>query len=213
MQGDPVSLTNESMKLLKLSLACALLAGPFSFQTHVRAEEENEKADKKSNHPIVEFTVPSGTFQVELYPEHAPKHVERMLTLVEEGFYDGIRFHRVEEGILVQAGDPLSKKQLDPPVGSGGSDYPNLPLEVTEELKHQAGTLAAARKPMPDSANSQFYICLQPIPSLNMQYSIYGQVIGDGLDVVKEIRRGDAIENAKVVRGASAKPDDKENPE
>ena len=122
-----------------------------------------------------------GRVVMELRPDLAPKHVERITTLVKEGFYDGIVFHRVIDGFMAQTGDPTG-------TGMGGSDYPDLPAEFSEE-KHVRGTLSMARSMNPDSANSQFFIMFDDSPHLDGQYSIWGQVT-EGMDLVDTIKRG-----------------------
>lgn len=144
--------------------------------------------------PIVRIEVPAGDVYLELFPDAAPKHVERILLLAGEGFYDGILFHRIVPNFVAQVGDPKTKKGLNVPgAGSGGSTYPNLPLEVNRAYKNQRGSLAAARTNDPNSANSQFYIVLKDAPHLDMQYTVFGRVIGDGMTVVDQIKLGDAL--------------------
>ena len=144
--------------------------------------------------PIIRLDVPAGSIYLALFPDAAPKHTERILTLVEEGFYDGIRFHRIVPGFVAQVGDPKSRDNVDAPgVGSGGSKYGNLPLEVNRAYKNERGSLAMARTNDPNSANSQFYIVLQNAPHLDMQYTVFGKVLDDGMSVVDKIKMGDAI--------------------
>ena len=149
-------------------------------------------ADRKD--PIIRVDVPAGSLYLTLFPDAAPKHVERILKLAEEGFYNGIRFHRIVPGFVAQVGDPKTKKGMDGPgIGSGGSDYPDLPLEVSKAYKNERGSLAAARTSDPDSANSQFYVVLQNAPHLDMQYTVFGKVLDDGMTIVDKIKMGDAI--------------------
>ena len=151
--------------------------------------------------PIIRLDVEAGSIYCTLFPDAAPKHVERILTLIDEGFYDGIRFHRIVPDFVAQVGDPKSKAGVDGPgVGSGGSKYGNLPLEVNRAYKNARGTLAMARTNDPNSANSQFYIVLKNAPHLDMQYTVFGQVLDNGMDVVDKIKRGDAMHAAIVKR-------------
>ena len=144
--------------------------------------------------PVVRIDLPAGPVYLGLFPDAAPKHVERILKLAEEGFYNGIRFHRIVPKFVAQVGDPKSKENVDAPgVGSGGSKYPDLPLEVNKAYKNERGSLAAARTNDPDSANSQFYIVLENAPHLDMQYTVFGKVLGEGMTVVDQIKRGDAM--------------------
>ena len=145
--------------------------------------------------PIIRVTTDRGTFYAQLFTDVAPRHAERIIRLVEEGFYDGIRFHRIEPRFVAQVGDPKSRAGVDAPgVGSGGSQYPDLPLEVSRAYQNVRGTLAAARTNDPNSANSQFYIVLEDAPHLDMQYTVFGRVLDDGMSVVDQIRKGDAMQ-------------------
>ena len=123
-----------------------------------------------------------GRVVIQLFPEIAPKHVERIKKLAREGFYDGTVFHRVIDGFMAQGGDPTG-------TGTGGSKYDDLPAEFTNKRRFLRGTVGAARTANPNSANSQFYIMFQPAPHLDGQYTIWGQVIS-GMEHVDNIKRG-----------------------
>ena len=123
-----------------------------------------------------------GRVVIELLPDLAPRHVERVKTLARQGFYDGIVFHRVIEGFMAQGGDPTG-------TGTGGSDLGNLPAEFTRQRGFVRGTVGAARTANPNSANSQFYIMFAPAPHLDGQYTIWGQVT-EGMEFVDNIKRG-----------------------
>ena len=128
-----------------------------------------------------------GIVVVELYPAVAPKTVENFEKLAKQGFYNGLTFHRVVADFVVQGGDPDG-------TGTGGPGY-TVPGEISKTEKHLRGTLATARtgdevNPERKSSGSQFYICLQPQPSLDAGYTIFGGVI-KGMDVVDQIQRGD----------------------
>ena len=125
-----------------------------------------------------------GKVLVKLRPDLAPKHVERVKQLAKEGFYDGLKFHRVIGGFMAQTGDPSG-------TGSGGSNYPDLPAEFTPE-PYKRGTVGAARTADPNSANSQFFICFDDsgCSSLTGQYTVWGQVI-EGMDNVDKISKGE----------------------
>ncbi len=151
--------------------------------------------------PVIRIDVPAGSFYCTLFPDVAPKHVERTLLLADEGFYDGIRFHRIVPKFVAQVGDPKTKNGLEGPgIGSGGSKYPDLPLEVSRAYKNERGSLAAARTSDPNSANSQFYIVLENAPHLDMQYTVFGKVLDDGMKVVDQIKRGDAMQMGVIKR-------------
>jgi cyclophilin family peptidyl-prolyl cis-trans isomerase len=120
---------------------------------------------------------------IQLRPDLAPKHVERIKQLVAEGFYDNTPFHRVIEGFMAQGGDPTG-------TGTGGSKYPDLQSEFTRAAKFVRGTVGAARSASPHSANSQFYIMFAPAPHLDGQYTIWGQVT-EGMEHIDQIQRGE----------------------
>ena len=122
-----------------------------------------------------------GIVTIEMKPEVAPNHVARIKELVNSGFYDGLKFHRVIAGFMAQTGDPLGN-------GTGGSGK-NLNAEFNNE-RHIRGTLSMARAQDPNSADSQFFICLDDAPHLNGQYTVWGQVI-DGMEYVDGIKKGE----------------------
>ncbi len=123
-----------------------------------------------------------GKVVIELRPDLAPKHVERIKTLARRGFYDGIKFHRVIEGFMAQTGCPKG-------TGTGGSDLPNLPAEFNAE-PHVRGVCSMARSSSPNSANSQFFICFDDATFLDRQYTAWGKVI-EGMDNVDKLARGE----------------------
>lgn len=123
-----------------------------------------------------------GRVVIELRPDLAPKHVQRVKALVAEGFYNGLAFHRVITGFMAQTGDPNGD-------GTGGSKYPDLPAEFSSE-PFKRGTIGAARLGNnPNSANSQFFICFEDASHLNRNYTIWGQVI-EGMEFVDRIKKG-----------------------
>ena len=123
-----------------------------------------------------------GKVVIALRPDLAPKHVERIKQLARENFYDGIAFHRVIEGFMAQTGCPQGR-------GTGQSKHPNLPAEFNKE-KHVRGVCSMARSSMPNSANSQFFICFDAASFLDGQYTAWGKVI-DGMDNVDKLARGE----------------------
>ncbi len=129
---------------------------------------------------VIETT--KGKITIELRPDLAPKHVERIKTLAKEGFYDGIKFHRVIAGFMAQTGCPQSQ-------GTGKSSYPNLKAEFNAE-PHVRGVCSMARSSMPDSANSQFFICLDDSRFLDKQYTVWGKVT-EGMDAVDKLAKGE----------------------
>ena len=121
-----------------------------------------------------------GQVVIEMLPDFAPKHVERIKELVRQKFYDGVVFHRVIEGFMAQGGDPTG-------TGTGGSGQ-NLDAEFSD-AQHVRGTLSMARSQNPNSADSQFFICFAEAPHLNGQYTVWGRVV-DGMEFVDQIKRG-----------------------
>jgi peptidylprolyl isomerase len=126
----------------------------------------------------------TGKVLIQLRPDLAPKHVERIKMLAREKFYDNVKWHRVINGFMAQTGDPKG-------VGIGGSKYPDLPAEFTPE-PYKRGTVGAARTQNPNTANSQFFICFNDMGcrSLTGQYTVWGQVIA-GMEHVDQITRGE----------------------
>jgi peptidyl-prolyl cis-trans isomerase B (cyclophilin B) len=131
---------------------------------------------------ILETT--KGRVVIELRPDLAPKHVERIKTLAKQGFYDGVVFHRVIDGFMAQTGDPTG-------TGSGGSDLPDLKAEFNAE-PHVRGVCSMARTNAPNSANSQFFIVFDDARFLDKQYTVWGKVI-EGMENVDKIKRGEPV--------------------
>jgi peptidylprolyl isomerase len=122
-----------------------------------------------------------GRVVIELFPNIAPKMVERVKTLTKQGFYDRLKFHRVITGFMAQTGDPTG-------TGSGGSKLANVKAEFSS-TPFKRGTLGAARTDQPDTANSQFFICFEEASHLNGKYTAFGQVI-EGMQFVDRIKKG-----------------------
>lgn len=139
---------------------------------------------------ILYLDLRSGRVAIQLRPDLAPKHVERVKKLVREGFYDGVVFHRVIDGFMAQSGDPTG-------TGTGGSTYPDLPAEFSSE-PFKRGTVGAARSQDPDSANSQFFICFDGADFLNEKYTVWGQVIR-GMRHVDDIKKAPAGDRSGMV--------------
>ncbi|MEJ5900186.1 peptidylprolyl isomerase [Ochrobactrum teleogrylli] len=137
-----------------------------------------------------------GNVVLELYPDLAPGHVERIKELAREGAYDGVVFHRVIDGFMAQTGDVKFGKSggeyfNGSRAGMGGSDKPDLKAEFSN-TQHKRGTASMARSQNPNSANSQFFICFTDAPWLDRQYTVWGQVI-EGMDNVDKIKRGEPV--------------------
>ena len=134
-----------------------------------------------------------GNVEIELYPDKAPNHVKRFKELANSGKYDNVVFHRVIEGFMAQTGDVKFGNMSNPEfnlslAGTGGSDLPDLKAEFSS-LPHVRGTLSMARSANPNSANSQFFICLDAAPHLDRQYSVFGQVT-KGMEFIDKIKKG-----------------------
>ena len=142
-----------------------------------------------------------GDVKIELFPDVAPNHVNRIKELANSGKYDNVVFHRVIDGFMAQTGDVQFGKSDSNNfdlnrAGMGGSDLPDLKQEFSS-LPHDRGTLSMARSSDPNSANSQFFICFKPAPFLDRQYTVFGKVI-EGMEFVDKIKRGDENNNGSV---------------
>ena len=139
--------------------------------------------------------------EIELFPDIAPNHVKRIKELADSGKYDNVVFHRVIRGFMAQTGDVkfgnTETKDFDlRRAGMGGSDLPDLNQEFNS-LPHERGTLSMARSSDPNSANSQFFICFQPAPFLDRQYTVFGKVV-KGMEFIDSIQVGDDNNNGSV---------------
>ena len=168
---------NRRHAVLGLALSAAL-----AFAAPARAGENTVVLETKD-----------GRVTIELRPEIAPKHVRQLKTLIGQGFYDGLKFHRVIDGFMAQTGDPKGN-------GTGGSSLPNIPAEFSS-APFKRGTVGMARSGDPNSANSQFFICLGDADFLNNNYTVVG-VVTSGMDVVDKIKKG-----SKSANGAVQDPD------
>jgi peptidylprolyl isomerase len=138
------------------------------------------------------LTLESGDVVIKLRPDLAPKHVERVAELANEGFYDGVVFHRVIPGFMAQGGDPTG-------TGMSGSSKPNLPAEFSKE-PHVRGVASMARTQDPNSANSQFFIVFDDATFLDGQYTVWGEVI-DGMEHIDALPKGEPPrEPGKIVK-------------
>jgi cyclophilin family peptidyl-prolyl cis-trans isomerase len=155
--------------------------------------------------PHMILTLEDGVVDIELLPELAPKHVERVVTLTEQGAYDGVVFHRVIEGFMAQTGDVANGKSDSPNynlsrAGTGGSDLPDVEAEFNSE-SFQRGVIGAARSSNPNSFNSQFFITYADASFLDGQYTVFGKVVS-GMEAVDALEKGPQSQN-----GAVANPD------
>jgi peptidylprolyl isomerase len=165
------------------TLLLSLIAlGAFMSGTAPPTTAAAQTAEGQDPENTVYMDLTYGRVVIRLRPDLAPKHVERVKLLCRQGFYDNTPFHRVIEGFMAQGGDPTG-------TGTGGSQLPNLPAEFTNAAHFLRGTVGAARTSDPNSANSQFFIMFAPAPSLDGQYTIWGQVI-QGMEFVDKLKRG-----------------------
>ncbi|WP_293781519.1 peptidylprolyl isomerase [Sphingosinicella sp.] len=128
------------------------------------------------------MTLETGDVKIRLRPDVAPGHVERIQTLADEGFYDGVVFHRVIPGFMAQGGDPTG-------TGMGGSDKPDLKAEFND-VPHVRGVCSMARSANPNSGNSQFFICFDDARFLDRQYTVWGEVI-EGMEHIDALPKGE----------------------
>ena len=154
----------------KLLLACMAL-----FLTSFNTSAQNVNPED-----VIVLKLKDGDVYIQTYPDVAPNHVARIKELVRQGFYDGLKFHRVIDGFMAQTGDPRGN-------GTGGSGR-NIKAEFNDK-HHGRGAVSMARAMDPDSADSQFFICFKDSGFLDGQYTVWGQVI-EGMDAVDKIKRG-----------------------
>lgn len=181
----------KSVFALPLIAAALIAAKPAPVPPMPSIVAPAEIAAIKANHLFIELST-GGKVEIVLRPDLAPHHVERIQTLVRQGFYNGLVFHRVIPGFMAQGGDPKG-------TGEGGSSLPDLKAEFTA-VPFLRGTLGAARANSPDSANSQFFIMYAPHPELDNNYTVMGRVVA-GMDAVESIAQGEPPEQpTKIVR-------------
>ena len=161
-----------------------LLAAFVLFTTGCSAAGMNDKdkGAKKMTNPIAVFETNHGTFEIELFEDKAPITVKNVTDLAEKGFYDGLIFHRVIDGFMIQGGDPNG-------MGTGGPGY-TIPDEFHKDLKHDSEGVLSMANAGPNTGGSQFFITLAATPWLDGHHSVFGKVV-KGMDVVREIGKVD----------------------
>lgn len=162
-------------------------SGESKYAPFSTAPKPGDKSVPAGKH--VKIETEHGEMLIELYPDVAPNHVASFKALIAKGYYDGLVFHRVISNFMAQGGDPSG-------TGQGGPGY-TIKAEFNAR-KHVRGTLSMARTHDPDSAGSQFFICFVPYPSLDGQYTVFGQVI-KGLDVLDKIKAGAVMKKLTVL--------------
>lgn len=176
----------QKKNLLIMMIVCMsiLLGGCASSSSN---GSTNREVQALQEHPIVTMSIKDyGTVTLELYPEKAPNTVNNFVTLANSGFYDGLTFHRIIEGFMIQGGDPEG-------IGTGGPGY-SIPGEFASngytenDLKHTKGVISMARSQSPDSAGSQFFIMSADSPHLDDQYAAFGEVTS-GIEIIEAIEK------------------------
>ena len=143
---------------------------------------------------IMILKLKDGDVKIEMFPDVAPNHVKRITELANSGEYDNVVFHRVIDGFMAQTGDVRFGNSSSSDfnlqrAGMGGSDLPDLKQEFND-IPHERGTVSMARSSDPNSANSQFFICFEPAPYLDRNYTVFGKVV-EGMEFVDKIKKGD----------------------
>src|SRR5213080_1908618 len=187
--------------VMVLSLGLAIAFGQADKKEAEKKDDKEAKPAKSDAKEVAVIKTTEGEMVVEFWPEVAPKTVENFKTLAKKGFYDGTCFHRVIKGFMIQGGDPLTKDASKEAMwGTGGPGY-TIKAEFNDR-SHVRGVISMARSPDPDSAGSQFFICLASVPRLDHQYATFGKLI-KGDDVLGKI--GD-MPVTRSSSGESSKP-------
>lgn len=194
---DAVPYSKTDMKRYFFKTLLFISAAIFSFSCSTMNQDEGKTADKTmakstAENPVFDIVTDMGTIRVMLYNE-TPKHRDNFIKLVSEGFYNGVLFHRVIDGFMIQTGDPLTKEpDKSDWYGTGGPGY-TIPAEFNASLTHKKGALAAARRgdaanPKKESSGSQFYIVQDAgnCSQLDGEYTVFGETV-EGLDVIDKI--------------------------
>jgi peptidylprolyl isomerase len=185
---------NGSIKRAGIILGILAAALAAFFAMSIAAPQASMAQEIGKPHWILELK--DGPVDIELLPGVAPKHVERIVELTNEGFYNGIVFHRVIDGFMAQSGDPTG-------TGTGGSDKPDVVAEFNAE-SFTRGAVGAARTNDPNTFNSQFFICFQDCTFLDGQYTVFGRVVS-GMEAVDKITRGEPPANPDKIISATIK--------
>src|SRR3989475_1734743 len=182
-------------KRMKLSILLALLFGAATFAAE---EKKEEKTPMNPSNEVAVIKTSEGDMVVQFWTDAAPNTVDNFKKLARQGFYDGTIFHRIVKGFMIQGGDPNSKDPAkENSYGQGGPGY-NIKAEFNDH-PHDPGVISMARSSDPDSAGSQFFICLAPVHRLDHQYTTFGKLI-KGEDVLEKIG------NTPVERNAQGEP-------
>jgi peptidyl-prolyl cis-trans isomerase B (cyclophilin B) len=183
---------------MKLSIVLAVLLSSALFAAE---EKKEEKTSVNASNEVAVIKTSEGEMVVQFWTDAAPNTIENFKKLAREGFYDGTIFHRIVKGFMIQGGDPNSKDPAkENSYGQGGPSY-KIKAEFNDH-SHQRGVISMARSSDPDSAGSQFFICLAPVPRLDHQYTTFGKLI-KGTDVLEKIGDTPVTRNSS---GENSKP-------
>ena len=184
--------------IMKLSIVLAVLLSSALFAAE---EKQEEKTSMNASNEVAVIKTSEGEMVVQFWTDAAPNTIENFKKLAREGFYDGTIFHRIVKGFMIQGGDPNSKDPAkENSYGEGGPSY-KIKAEFNDH-SHQRGVISMARSSDPDSAGSQFFICLAPVPRLDHQYTTFGKLI-NGADVLEKIGDTPVTRNSS---GEGSKP-------
>lgn len=172
------------MRFLSILSVLFFMLSSSSAYGEVRQKTFSKEEIKKMAETKAVIETKFGNIEIKFFPEVAPNHVNNFIELAKKGFYDGTAFHRVIPGFMIQGGDPNSKNPDKSTHGTGGPGY-TIKAEFNEK-HHKRGTLSMARAGHPDSAGSQFFICVADAPFLDRQYSAFGEVVS-GMEVADKI--------------------------
>jgi peptidyl-prolyl cis-trans isomerase B (cyclophilin B) len=183
---------------MKLSIVLVMLLSSTLFAAE---EKKEEKTSVNASNEVAVIKTSEGEIVVQFWADAAPNTIENFKKLAREGFYDGTIFHRIVKGFMIQGGDPNSKDPAkENSYGQGGPSY-KIKAEFNDH-SHQRGVISMARSADPDSAGSQFFICLAPVPRLDHQYTTFGKLI-KGDDVLEKIGDTPVTRNSS---GENSKP-------
>jgi peptidyl-prolyl cis-trans isomerase B (cyclophilin B) len=184
--------------IMKLSIVLTMLLSSTLFAAE---EKKEEKTSVNVSNEVAVIKTSEGEMVVQFWTDAAPNTIENFEKLAREGFYDGTIFHRIVKGFMIQGGDPNSKDPAkENSYGQGGPSY-KIKAEFNDH-SHQRGVISMARSADPDSAGSQFFICLAPVPRLDHQYTTFGKLI-KGDDVLEKIGDTPVTRNSS---GENSKP-------
>ncbi len=174
----------KKIKILMVIVLIALMAFTLGCTDKSQSSSQPSQSSQPAKNRIATIETTKGIIKFELYEKEAPITTKNFIDLAQSGFYNGLTFHRVEPGFVIQGGDPKGD-------GTGGSGK-TIPLEIARSLTHKKGAVGMARSADPNSASSQFYIVLEDATFLDKKYAVFGQVI-EGQDVAEKIAIGDKM--------------------